>query len=100
MIKRSAVAFCLLSVSFVVAFHVCKVGARTGVPIESSAVYAASDDAAPSTDMTKMDPCHVCTAFAVDIGSAGQPIHGPVPVNQVERLISALPKSIGPPPKS
>ena len=99
MIKRIAVALCLLSVSFVVAFHVCKVGARTGVPLEKSAIYVASDDAPPSTDMAKMDPCHVCSAFAADIESEGQPIHGPVPLNRVDRLISALPKSVGPPPK-
>lgn len=64
-------------------------------------IYAASEDAAPSADPTKVDPCHVCTFFATaDAFDTGQPIHGSVPTSRVNRLISALPKSIGPPPKS
>ena len=91
---------CLLAVAFVVAFHGIGSRATSWTFFDVTAVYAASDDGAPA-DRQAVEACHVCMVIAApdDIGT-GRLDPGPVPASPTTRLVSVLPKTLGPPPKA
>lgn len=99
--KRVLAALCLLAVAFVAAFHGIGSRATSWTFFDVVAIQATSDDSAPTADLQAVEACHVCTVIAApdDVG-AGRFEPGPVPASPTTRLVSVLPKTLGPPPKA
>lgn len=99
--KRVVALLCLLAVAFVAAFHGIGSRATSWYSFDMTAVQAASDDSAPAADRQVVEACHVCTVIAApdDIG-AGRLDAGRVPASPTPRLVSVLPRTLGPPPKA
>lgn len=99
--KRVLAALCLLAIAFVAAFHGIGSRATSWTFFDVTAVQAASDDSAPTADLQAVEACHVCTVIAApdDVG-AGRFEPDLVPASPTTRLVSVLPKTLGPPPKA
>lgn len=99
--KQVVAVLCLLAVAFVAAFHSIGSRATSWTFFDVTAIQAVSDDGAPAADRQAVEACHVCTVIAApdDIG-AGRLDPGLVPASPTTRLVSVLPKTLGPPPKA
>lgn len=98
---RVVAVLCLALVAFVAAFHSMGLRGTMRYPLDVTVVYGSSDDSVPSKSGFAVEACHICTAVAVpDVRDAGHPDRGHVPSPLTARLVSVLPKVLGPPPKA
>lgn len=91
---------CLASLVFVAAFHICGPGGTIRYSTSAAAVYAASDDTAPSSATLVIESCHICTVIVSSDLEAGDAEHGEVPLKRTLSLLSVDLKTTGPPPKA
>ena len=91
---------CLLCMAFVGSFHLRSVGETSWNALPIVKADAGKDGTVPPPEDAMAESCHVCQIIPVIAVEPGSPEHGKVPAEQPARLVSALLKAIGPPPKS
>ncbi len=93
-------ALCVLSLSFVTAFHSAEARDETLRFGDSLAVYAVADHSPDVPDQPTFDKCHVCGAIASPPLRAGAPDRDPKVATPTPQLVAFQPAIIRPPPNS